>query len=349
MRPRAAVLAPLFVLCLQADGGVLAFVHSPKSAGPGEHPSSRNAAPAAAAAAPGVIAKPEQAAAKTAAARPQKVWVDGHWVLMSPSIPKKIWVTGQWSSDSEEVNAEISKNIGDPIEQKRADILRGQVETYFARWVPVGSYVRYFSDEDMDSDVRDISKMLVPMGIKDLDRFYHNIRPGAFRADVWRLLKLWAEGGVYLDANINLTRNITDWIDFSKDEVVLVRDRGIASGYWNAMMASPPKSDYLERAIHVVASNLRRHYYGSNPLAITGPIALDKAVKSTRGFPKGLRRNLEWTNGKVQDDTGAVMARKDGALHDHDPSRHYDPMWRHHQVYCDEKGPTPDNGMCEHS
>jgi hypothetical protein len=270
----------------------------------------------------------------------------------SGNIPKHIWVTGQWNSDSDEVNVQMANNIGYQPLQRRAARLRGQVEAYFAKWVPVGSYIRYVTDTDMDNDVRHISKMLVAKGITDLEESYFNLRPGAFRADVWRIMKLWAEGGVYLDANINLTGKLTDWIDFSKDHMVVVQDSGDArfpNAFWNAMMAAEPRNKYLENAISLIAGHLRRHYYGLNPLAITGPIALGYAFRKVpvTGFPHGLRVALAWKGGKVTDQiTGAVVATKDEALHDKDPSKHYDPMWRHGQVYCDQKGPEPDNGRC---
>jgi hypothetical protein len=338
MRPAMAVFIALYACRLPTSAAVIAFSHTSISAGPGELPSSPTGT---------ALDGPERLSGENAAAGP-KGWVNGHWVNLDRQIPKKIWVTGQWSSDSEEVNAEITKNIGDPIVEKRAAIQRGQVEAYFARWVPVGSYVRYFTDQDMDSDVRAISEMLAPKGIRDMEKLYSNLRPGAFRADVWRVLKLWAEGGVYLDANINLTRKINDWINFSSDGLVIVRDTGVVNGYWNAMMASAPKDDYLLHAVMLIRRHLSAHYYGSTPLAITGPTALYKAFRAQAGFPRGIRLDLEWKGGKVLNKAGEVMARKDGALHDHDPSRHYDPMCRHHQVYCDQKGPNPDNGMCAH-
>lgn len=236
--------------------------------------------------------------------------------------------------------------------------MRGQIEAYFSKWVPVGSYIRYLTDADMDNDVRNISKMLVAKGITDLEDSYFNLRPGAFRADVWRVMKLWAEGGVYLDANINLTRKLNDWINFSSDHLVVVRDRGAqlgiagSYGYWNGMMAAEPHNKYLEHAISHIAGQLRKHYYGVNALAITGPVALGLAFRnvSVTGFPQGLRVPLDWQRGKVIDiTTRAVIATKDQALHDKDPSKYYEPLWRHKQVYCDEKGPEPDNGKCAHS
>jgi len=261
-------------------------------------------------------------------------------------IPKFIWVTGQWKSDSAEVKDQMAKNIGDQPLEKRATKFQAQAEEYFARWAPIGSYIRYFTDEDMDDSVRNISTMLAGRGINDVDKAYFNLRPGAFRADVWRLMQLWAEGGVYLDANVNLTCGLNDWIDFSKDELVVVTDTGV-NGIWNAMMAAEPGNQYIESAITDITRHILAHYYGANPLAITGPIALGLALRARQGYPHGLRNELEWKGGNVTNtQTKAVVASKDETLHDKNASKHYDPMWRAHQVYCDQRGPDPDHGKC---
>merc|ERR1719424_703109 len=143
----------------------------------------------------------------------------------------------------------MAKNIGDQPLEKRATTVQAQLEEYYGNWAPIGSYIRYFTDEDMDDAVRKISTMLAGRGIKDVDKAYFNLRPGAFRADVWRLVQLWAEGGVYLDANINLTCSLNEWIDFSNDELVVVTDTGVRDGIWNAMMAAEPRNQYIESAI----------------------------------------------------------------------------------------------------
>lgn len=262
-------------------------------------------------------------------------------------IPKHIWVTGQWKSDSAEVEDQMGKNIGDQSLEKRANQVQAQVQEYYAKWAPIGSHIRYLTDEDMDDSVRNISAMLAERGINDVAKGYFNLRPGAFRADVWRLMQLWAEGGVYLDANINLTCSLNVWIDFSNDELVLVTDTGVRDGIWNAMMAAEPRNQYIESAIAHISRQVLAHYYGSNSLSITGPIALGSALRKHQRYPQGLRSELQWKGGNVSSRiTGAVVARKDEKLHYKDASMHYDPMWRHHQVYCDQKGPVPDHGKC---
>lgn len=262
-------------------------------------------------------------------------------------IPKIIWVTGEWSPGSTEVSHEVAHNLGRPI--RKSEDVRWQTENKFGKWVPLGSYIRYFTNVNMDMSVKNISKMLDSRGIRGVDKAYFNLRPGAFRADVWRLLVLWAEGGVYLDANINLKCSLRSWIDFSKDELVLVQDGGVEKGYWNAMMAAAPQNRYIEQAIKDIVEHIQKHYYGQNPLSITGPIALSSSFRKQSRFPKDVRIQLLWKDRKVMNKTGKIMATKDEKIHyGFNPSKHYDPMWHHRQVYCDQAGPEPDYGRCSH-
>jgi hypothetical protein len=257
-------------------------------------------------------------------------------------------VTGEWSENSTEVNRTIQHNYNYGHVFRSEDALRWQVENKFAKWAPVGSYIRYFTNDDMDESVRNISKVLDSKGVKGVDKAYFNLRPGAFRADVWRLLILWAEGGVYIDANVNLKCAITNnWIEFTRDELVVIEDQGVNGGYWNAMMAAAPHNRYIEHAIKDIVTHIQKHYYGENPLSVTGPLALGSSFRKQPHFPQGVRSGAFFKDGKAKTKSGSLLATKDENLHPaFNKSKHYDPMWRNHQVYCDQAGPKPDLGMC---
>merc|ERR1719183_2020925 len=68
-------------------------------------------------------------------------------------IPRTIWVTGEWSENSTEVNRTIQHNYNYGHVFRSEDALRWQVENKFAKWAPVGSYIRYFTNDDMDESV----------------------------------------------------------------------------------------------------------------------------------------------------------------------------------------------------
>lgn len=283
--------------------------------------------------------------------------------ISSHKIPNIVWVTGEWDSDSETLS-EIKGDLEPNLVRFQGNA-KSLAIAKFGKWTPLGSQIRYFSDENMDESVRNISAMLDAKGIRGVDKAYFNLRPGAYRADLWRLMVLWAEGGVYLDANIKLESKLEEWIDYSNDELVLVKDdpKGFGvetyqnllvenggvepTAYWNAMMAAAPRNGYLENAIKDIVSNIHGHHYGTNPLSITGPLALGTSFTSQSNFPKNVRVELQLKEGHVQDKNNKMIATKNENLHhEFDPTMHYDPMWRNHQVYCDEKGPEVDKGKC---
>eukprot|EP00747_Dinoflagellata_sp_TGD_P137312 gnl/TRDRNA2_/TRDRNA2_175668_c0_seq40.p1 gnl/TRDRNA2_/TRDRNA2_175668_c0~~gnl/TRDRNA2_/TRDRNA2_175668_c0_seq40.p1 ORF type:complete len:358 (-),score=16.90 gnl/TRDRNA2_/TRDRNA2_175668_c0_seq40:252-1325(-) len=236
----------------------------------------------------------------------------------------------------------------------------------FQEWAPPGTVFDYYTDADMKESVRQLSKELELAGIegKAFDAF-NNLRPAAFRSDLWRLMQLWYYGGVYLDMNIKLKAKLSSWIDFNNDHLVLVEDSGSKrSGYWNAMMASAPMSPLILEMIRKVSRNINTHYYGDDALSITGPIAMYDALKGRNyyfnrvtGQDQGCKLHVEYgfndnLNFKVTDMATHqhVIAVKDPLLHHpQDPQTHYSLMWKNHQVYCDQKGlpPSTPHGMCE--
>eukprot|EP00747_Dinoflagellata_sp_TGD_P137349 gnl/TRDRNA2_/TRDRNA2_175668_c0_seq81.p1 gnl/TRDRNA2_/TRDRNA2_175668_c0~~gnl/TRDRNA2_/TRDRNA2_175668_c0_seq81.p1 ORF type:complete len:355 (-),score=24.37 gnl/TRDRNA2_/TRDRNA2_175668_c0_seq81:30-1094(-) len=230
----------------------------------------------------------------------------------------------------------------------------------FQEWAPPGTVFDYYTDADMKESVRQLSKELELAGIegKAFDAF-NNLRPAAFRSDLWRLMVLWSRGGVYLDMNIELKDRLASWINFKDDRLVLLKDAGVGDrgAFWNAMMASTPKNPLLVAMIHKVIGNIQTHYYGSNPLSITGPIAIYKALdgKNLEAMSGKPRVEYDWKDNKAADIATHThcIATKDPALqHTNDPETHYSQMWFDRHVYCDERptespfNPTP-QGMCE--
>jgi mannosyltransferase OCH1-like enzyme len=272
------------------------------------------------------------------------------------SIPTVIWVTGKWSMDSPETAA-ISQNFNDAIlvkkqkKQKRRE--KAAVKQRFASMSPEGTKVYYFTDEDMTKSVAQISPMLENKNVTDASRSalnaYHNLRPGAFRADLWRCMILWAYGGVYLDSNLRLTQKLEKWINFTSDELVLVDDTGAKDpAYWNAMMAVSPRSVYMEYAIRSIVDNVHAHFYGNDPLAVTGPIALFNALEGHPEYREHLRLELKWggAGSAVVNGYGEIMAVKDEGLHETVRTTYYPIMWNEKHIYCDDPAPVDAPGMC---
>eukprot|EP00747_Dinoflagellata_sp_TGD_P137347 gnl/TRDRNA2_/TRDRNA2_175668_c0_seq8.p1 gnl/TRDRNA2_/TRDRNA2_175668_c0~~gnl/TRDRNA2_/TRDRNA2_175668_c0_seq8.p1 ORF type:complete len:360 (-),score=26.86 gnl/TRDRNA2_/TRDRNA2_175668_c0_seq8:483-1562(-) len=297
------------------------------------------------------------------------------WNPWRGGIPLRIIVTAPYQMNSDEYQ-EICKNIAvsakedsslenESTARRAADAMGRLMQqcaiSRFQSWAPPGSSLKYFTDLDMKLSAMEISKQLQQSGVvNDAYKAFKNLRPAAYRADVWRLMELWSRGGVYLDMNIQLKEHLSTWINFADDHLVLVKDAGAPGpgAFWNAMMASTPKSPLIAEMLRKVVQNINGHYYGDDPLSITGPIALYEALAGTNWDSNGGKLRMEYDfnyngNPKVTDMATHqhVIAVKDLSLHrpQTDPQTHYDAMWHNHQVYCDEKdlpASTP-QGMCQ--
>ncbi len=136
--------------------------------------------------------------------------------------------------------------------------------------------VLYFSDEDRRQFILD-----------HCDEYlsdYDAVVPGAFKADLWRLLVLYEYGGVYNDLGFVYTTPLDSVIDHDADELVLVEDPEFPGcnqkGIYNALMASHPWHPVIAHMLTRVVGNIRNRDYGICVLDITGPIAIARAFNT---------------------------------------------------------------------
>lgn len=284
------------------------------------------------------------------------------------SIPRIIWTTGRWAKESNEMkkaldNLQPGLNFyeHDQVAEQEQERLAGQrkAEQAFLAWAPPGTEVRYIDNAGMDSMTKEIAKELESEGVQDILNAYQSVRPGSFKADIWRLLTLWSHGGVYVDVNIQMKAKFTQFIDFEKDKMVLVSDSGMppqcrkhGPAYWNAIMVSSPRNKYILASIKGVVENIKRHSYEWCYFTdITGPSALGNIIDIMPNYTQDIRMEYEWHNPgvrKIGDDAPGWMDRricnKDESLHDITKDKHYVFLWGSRQIYCDEKG--PDGNFC---
>jgi mannosyltransferase OCH1-like enzyme len=109
---------------------------------------------------------------------------------------------------------------------------------------------------------------------------YDALVPGAYRADLWRLVVLHTFGGIYNDIGHEYLAPIENIIHDS-DEIVLTREIKIC-GIHNAFMAARKNHPLIGEMITQVLKNIEQRLYGECPIDITGPKALGKVM--TRYF-----------------------------------------------------------------
>eukprot|EP00930_Biecheleria_cincta_P026621 TRINITY_DN18740_c0_g1_i1.p1 TRINITY_DN18740_c0_g1~~TRINITY_DN18740_c0_g1_i1.p1 ORF type:complete len:314 (-),score=49.45 TRINITY_DN18740_c0_g1_i1:222-1163(-) len=281
----------------------------------------------------------------------------------SSTIPKIVWTTGRYKGSNEmkqlsnfahsDTLEEHYGTIEDLVHAKTGGE-QMKVERALLRWAPPGSEIRYVDDAGMKSSVEEMAPAFESKGVRGVAKAFHALRAGSFKADLWRLMVLWYHGGVYLDVNIVLEKKLTDFIDFEKDTLVLVKDAGVPGhclkkgvAFWNAVMASSRHNRYLLAGIASVVQNIEKRSYDWCYLTdVTGPSALGNIIGGFPGYQKNIRMEYEWHNPAVRriGDNGSDwwvrrLCTKNESLHDGLTSRHYTHLWENRAIYCDEKHP----------
>ncbi len=123
---------------------------------------------------------------------------------------------------------------------------------------------------------------------QDVIDAYDNLIPGAYRADLWRYCILYIHGGIYADCKLVLHQPLNILLpqncEFMMAKDVVNTRRMAFSGYlYNAFIVSTPQHPFLEKAIKLVVSNVRRGFYGWDPLSVTGPGLFGRVVNLCTG------------------------------------------------------------------
>jgi mannosyltransferase OCH1-like enzyme len=110
---------------------------------------------------------------------------------------------------------------------------------------------------------------------------YDKLIPLAYKADLFRYIRLYLEGGIYFDSSITpVDSSVKLMGDIIKhtDEFVSVYDRPVDS-ILNGFIASVPRHPILKKAIDMCIYNITNELY-TDALKITGPTLLGKVAKS---------------------------------------------------------------------
>ena len=136
-------------------------------------------------------------------------------------------------------------------------------------------FKHYLYDDDM------CRKFITDNFDEEILYTYNKLKPGAFKADLWRYCILYKYGGIYIDIKYDCC-NEFKLIQLTNKEYY-VRDRiinGIDAGIYNAFIVSLPYNNKLLKSIYNIVENVKNIYYYQNnnyildSLNITGPMLL---------------------------------------------------------------------------
>jgi mannosyltransferase OCH1-like enzyme len=102
---------------------------------------------------------------------------------------------------------------------------------------------------------------------------YNRLKPGAYKADLWRYCIMYKYGGIYLDIKFKLMNNfklllLTDKEYYVKDDPSWFPNK---IGLYNAVLVALPNNKIYLDCINKIIDNINKNYYGPNQLYPTGP------------------------------------------------------------------------------
>ena len=106
---------------------------------------------------------------------------------------------------------------------------------------------------------------------------FDKLKPGAYKADLWRYCILYMYGGVYLDIKYRCVNNfkliqLTDQEYWVKDRLYSIHNSiKHVYGVYQAFIVSLPKNNILMTCINQIIRNCKLNYYSQNDLSVTGP------------------------------------------------------------------------------
>ena len=113
---------------------------------------------------------------------------------------------------------------------------------------------------------------------EDIVWAFDKLKPGAYKADLWRYCVLYIHGGVYLDIKMK-SINKFKLIRLTEREY-FPQDRFCDNTYgiWQGLLVCLPKNEVLRQSIKLVCQNVKNNLYGVSALAITGPHMICKFI-----------------------------------------------------------------------
>jgi hypothetical protein len=146
------------------------------------------------------------------------------------------------------------------------------------RWIQV-----YCTDADQENFLRQFFPLALGL--------WMSLHAPAFRADLWRLLVLEQFGGLYMDLGQSLLHPLESFFDPDLDQFLCVLDRigpNKVPRLFQATLGAYPQHPLIVAMASKVLNNVRSKTYGEDPLDITGPTAVGRAVLevlNTRQLP----------------------------------------------------------------
>lgn len=160
---------------------------------------------------------------------------------------------------------------------------------------------------------------------------FDKLKPGAYKADLWRYCILYINGGIYLDIKFKCIDNFK-LIELTDEEYWVKDVKKDINGIYQALIVAFPKNIFLWKAIQEIIVNCKNNLYNLNSLAVSGPTLLGQFFNEIE-FKNMLLKNIG--DVIVKNDV-QLLQHYNGYRNDqiqHQKISHYDFIWKRADVY----------------
>lgn len=183
----------------------------------------------------------------------------------------------------------------------------------FQRYAPHLEQV-YCTDADCRAYIMDRHREWLPA--------YDTLVPGAFRADLWRLVILYDFGGVYCDMGFVALAPLTDLVDITACGLAITMDKPMAAvvrcAVFQGFLAARPGHPVIKAMLDVVLDNIAIRYRGLAAIDVTGPVAVGRAFWKFFGIPQSQWINVgRWLTGPSPADTIVIGQHHETTISDY--------------------------------
>ena len=180
-------------------------------------------------------------------------------------------------------------------------------------------FKHYLYDDDMCRDF--IQKYFNMETLWAFDK----LKPGAYKADLWRYCVLYIHGGIYLDIKFKCINGFK-LIELT-DKEHWVKDRKIAvNGIYQALLVTLPKNRILWSCIQDIIENCKKNNYSISELAISGPSLIGKYFNE----PEYKHMTLQFNGSTITFKNYDILSYYDDYRNEqkaHEITKYYRTMW----------------------
>ena len=171
---------------------------------------------------------------------------------------------------------------------------------------------------------------------EDLLSTYRSLNAFKNKIDVWKLLALYREGGIYIDTIFkgNESFHLDELLDQAP---IFVRDNGINNyGIHTGLIVVEPECLIIKKTLLQIIKNIKEKFYGYHPESLTGTLVIKRFVNWNEDNRYSIQTTMKDLTLICRDDEPILLQCKCDVYY-----KQLVELWKHHSLVLHQYDPLP--------